>query len=145
MIGCGGGDRNSPPAAGEGEPSTSAPAAGAPAASSAAADDPSRPVVLFVGTSLTAGPGIEPEETYPARIQEKMDSVGLPFRAVNAGVSGETAAGARRRLDWLMRQRFDVLVLETGSNDMLRGAAPAADSSISLRRSANDWAGAAGE
>jgi acyl-CoA thioesterase-1 len=83
-------------------------------------------VVLFVGTSLTAGPGIEPEETYPARIQEKMDSAGLRFRAVNAGVSGETAAGARRRLDWLMRQPFDVLVLETGSNDMLRGAAPSA-------------------
>lgn len=126
MIGCGDGDRNTPPVEGAAVPATSAPVTAAPADADAAADDASRPVVLFVGTSLTAGPGLEPEQTYPARIQEKIDSAGLPFRTVNAGVSGETAAGARRRLDWLLRQPFDVMVLETGSNDMLRGADPAA-------------------
>ena len=80
-----------------------------------------RPVVLFLGTSLTAGLGLLAENAFPAVIQQKIDSAGLPFRVVNAGVSGETSAGARRRIDWLLRQNFDVLVLETGANDMLRG------------------------
>lgn len=79
------------------------------------------PTVLMLGTSLTAGLGLQPEDAYPALVQERIDSAGLPFRVVNAGVSGETSAGALRRLDWLMRQRFDVLLLETGANDMLRG------------------------
>ncbi|CAN5711671.1 arylesterase [soil metagenome] len=80
------------------------------------------PVVLFLGTSLTAGYGLEPEQAYPALIQARIDSAGLPFRVINAGVSGETSAGALARTDWLLRQPFDVLVLETGANDMLRGA-----------------------
>ena len=75
----------------------------------------------MLGTSLTAGLGLQPEDAYPALIQERIDSAGLHFRVVNAGVSGETSAGALRRLDWLMRQEFDVLLLETGANDMLRG------------------------
>lgn len=78
--------------------------------------------ILFVGTSLTAGYGLPSEEAFPARIQEKVDSAGLPYRVTNAGVSGETSAGALRRLSWLLRQPFDVFVLETGANDMLRGA-----------------------
>jgi acyl-CoA thioesterase-1 len=77
--------------------------------------------VLFLGTSLTAGLGLPPEEAYPALVQQKIDSAGLPFHVINAGVSGETSAGALRRVDWLLRQPFDVLVLETGANDMLRG------------------------
>lgn len=80
------------------------------------------PVVLFLGTSLTAGYGLEPEQSYPALIQTRIDSAGLPYRVINAGVSGETSAGALARTDWLLRQPFDVLVLETGANDMLRGA-----------------------
>lgn len=80
-----------------------------------------RATVLFVGTSLTAGLGVSPGEAYPALIQQKIDSAGLPYRVVNAGVSGETSAGALRRIDWLLRQPFDLLVLETGANDMLRG------------------------
>jgi len=79
------------------------------------------PVVLFVGTSLTAGYGLAPEQAYPARIQQKIDSAGLGYRVVNAGVSGETSAGALRRMPWLLKQPFDVFVLETGANDMLRG------------------------
>lgn len=78
--------------------------------------------ILFLGTSLTAGYGVLPEEAFPALIQQKVDSAGLPYRVVNAGVSGETSAGALRRLDWLLRQPFSVLVLETGANDMLRGS-----------------------
>ena len=79
-----------------------------------------RRTVVFLGTSLTAGLGVEPDEAYPALIQQKIDSAGLPFEVVNAGVSGETSAGALRRTDWLLRQPIDVLVLETGANDGLR-------------------------
>ena len=90
----------------------------------AVADD--RPVVLFVGTSLTAGLGLDPEEAYPALLQRKIDAAGLRYRVVNAGVSGETSAGARRRMGWLLRQPVAVLVVETGANDGLRGQDPAA-------------------
>lgn len=83
-----------------------------------------RPSVVFLGTSLTAGLGLEPEQAYPALVQQKIDSAGLGFRVVNAGVSGETSAGARRRVDWLLRQPVAVLVLETGANDGLRGLPP---------------------
>jgi acyl-CoA thioesterase-1 len=81
-------------------------------------------VVLFVGTSLTAGYGVDPDDAFPALIQRKIDAAGLRYRVVNAGVSGETSAGARRRIGWLMRQRVAVLVLETGANDGLRGQDP---------------------
>lgn len=83
------------------------------------------PVILFVGTSLTAGFGLEdPEEAFPALIQKKLEAEGLRYRVVNAGVSGETSAGALRRIDWLLRQPVAVLVLETGANDGLRGQDP---------------------
>lgn len=82
------------------------------------------PIVMFVGTSLTAGLGVEPEEAYPALIRQKIDSAGLNYRVVNAGVSGETSAGALRRIDWLLREPVAVLVLETGANDGLRGQDP---------------------
>ena len=77
--------------------------------------------LLFVGTSLTAGLGLEPDEAYPALIARRIDSLGLPYRVDNAGSSGETSAGALRRIDWLVREPVDVLVLETGANDGLRG------------------------
>ena len=80
--------------------------------------------VVFLGTSLTAGLGVDPSQAYPALLQQKIDSAGLPFEAVNAGVSGETSAGARRRIDWLLRQPAAVLVIETGANDGLRGLDP---------------------
>ena len=81
-------------------------------------------VVLFGGTSLTAGLGVEPDQAYPALIQQKIDSAGLRYTVVNAGVSGETSAGALRRIDWLLRDPVAVLVLETGANDGLRGQDP---------------------
>jgi acyl-CoA thioesterase-1 len=96
----------------------------APAATPAAVPTADAPVVLFLGTSLTAGLGVDPAQAYPARIGERIRAAGLPHRVVNAGVSGETAAAARRRLDWLLKQRVDVLVIETGANDGLRGQDP---------------------
>jgi acyl-CoA thioesterase I len=94
----------------------------APPATDAAAD--SRPVILFLGDSLTAGFGLDPDEAFPALIQRRLDEAGLRYRVVNAGVSGETSAGALRRLDWLLKQPVAVLVLETGANDGLRGQDP---------------------
>jgi acyl-CoA thioesterase-1 len=77
--------------------------------------------IVFLGTSLTAGLGVDPSEAYPALLQRKIDSAGLPFTVVNAGVSGETSAGARRRIDWILREPVSMLVIETGANDGLRG------------------------
>ena len=84
-------------------------------------DTTARHTVLIVGTSLTAGLGLDPDEAWPALIQAKIDSAGLPYHVVNAGLSGETSAGALRRIDWLLRGPVDVFVLETGANDGLRG------------------------
>jgi len=93
---------------------------------SGAADD--RPVVLFIGTSLTAGYGLEdPEDdAFPALVQDKLDSAGLGFRVVNAGVPGETSAAARRRIGWVVggQPRLAVVVLEEGGNDARRGLDP---------------------
>ena len=82
------------------------------------------PLILVVGTSLTAGLGLDPSDAYPALLQRKIDSAGLNYLVVNRGVSGETSAGALQRVDWLMRQPVAVLVLETGGNDGLRGLDP---------------------
>jgi acyl-CoA thioesterase I len=81
--------------------------------------------VLFMGTSLTAGYGVGAELAFPALIQLRIDSAGLPFRVDNAGVSGETSAGGLRRADWLLQKVPDVLVIELGANDGLRGIDPA--------------------
>jgi acyl-CoA thioesterase I len=84
---------------------------------------PPRRTVLFVGTSLTDGYGLERDEAYPARVQDRIDAGGMAWEVVNAGVSGEKSASALQRIrGWLLRQPFDVLVLETGANDMLQGA-----------------------
>lgn len=95
-----------------------------PSASSSAGDN--RPAIVFLGTSLTAGYGLPgPELAFPALIQAKLDSAGRPFRVVNAGVSGESSAGAVNRVDWLLSShRVAVLVVETGANDGLRGQDP---------------------
>jgi acyl-CoA thioesterase-1 len=77
--------------------------------------------VLFFGDSITAGYGLNKSEAFPAFIQEKIDSLGWNFEAVNAGLSGETSAGGLRRIDWMLRQDFDVFILELGGNDGLRG------------------------
>ena len=91
------------------------------AATGASPTDGGSPRVLFLGTSLTAGLGLDPDSAYPQRIQRLADSAGLRFEVVNAGVSGETSAGLLRRLDWVLRQPARVIVVETGANDGLRG------------------------
>jgi acyl-CoA thioesterase-1 len=83
-------------------------------------------VVLFLGTSLTAGYGLPSDEAFPALIQQKINRAGLEFRVVNAGVSGDTSAGGLRRINWLLQSPVSVMVLELGANDMLRGLDPGA-------------------
>lgn len=79
------------------------------------------PVVLFFGDSLTAGYGLSPEEAFPALIEKNLVKAGRKVKVVNAGLSGETSAGGLARIDWILRQRVDVFVLELGANDGLRG------------------------
>ena len=77
--------------------------------------------IVFLGDSLTAGLGLPRTEAFPALIAEKIRAAGLPFQVENAGLSGDTSAGALRRTDWLLQRPIDVLVIELGGNDGLRG------------------------
>lgn len=125
LTGCRGQARS-----GRGEPAPSTPASANAGPAAVAVPDPlagardDRPVILFLGTSLTAGFGVDPSEAYPALIQRKIDAEGLHYRVVNAGVSGETSAGALRRIDWLLGRSAAMLVVETGANDGLRAQDP---------------------
>lgn len=78
-------------------------------------------IILFFGNSLTAGMGLDPEEAFPALIQEKIDSLGMDYEVVNAGLSGETTAAGRNRINWVLNQDVDIFILELGANDGLRG------------------------
>ena len=78
-------------------------------------------VILFFGDSLTAGYGLEKGEGFPEILQQKIDSLGLSYQVVNAGLSGETTSGGRNRIDWVLKQNVDIFVLELGANDGLRG------------------------
>ena len=78
-------------------------------------------VILFFGNSLTAGMGLDPNEAFPALIQEKIDSLQLSYKVVNAGLSGETTASGKNRLGWVLNADIEVFVLELGANDGLRG------------------------
>ncbi|MBS1749356.1 MAG: arylesterase [Bacteroidetes bacterium] len=86
---------------------------------------PKSKTIIFFGNSLTAGYGVDPSEAFPALIQGIIDSLGLQYKVVNAGVSGETTAGGNSRIDWVLHQPVDVFVLELGGNDGLRGISPA--------------------
>lgn len=77
--------------------------------------------ILFFGNSLTAGYGVDPSEAYPSLIQDKIDSLHLNYKVINAGVSGETTADGSSRIDWILKQPIDFFVLELGGNDGLRG------------------------
>ena len=77
--------------------------------------------VLVMGDSLAAGYGLDPTEAFPALLQKKADAAGLKVNIVNGGLSGDTSAGGLRRLDWLLKRHLDVLLLELGGNDGLRG------------------------
>ena len=115
VVGCGPAAKDKTPAA-----ATRVTKAGAPDPASASTLPASGPTVLFIGTSLTAGLGLQPEQAFPTLVQAKADSAGTPMTAVNAGVSGETSAGALNRIDWVMRGPADIVVIETGANDALR-------------------------
>jgi acyl-CoA thioesterase I len=77
--------------------------------------------VLFLGDSITAGYGLELSQAYPALLQQRINEQGLNFNVINAGQSGDTSAGGLGRMDWLLKNKVDVLVLELGGNDGLRG------------------------
>lgn len=80
--------------------------------------------VVILGTSLTAGLGLDPSEAYPALLQQLADSAKYSVNIVAAGLSGETSAGALRRASWVLDQPADAVVLEVGANDGLRGVNP---------------------
>jgi acyl-CoA thioesterase-1 len=77
--------------------------------------------IVFLGDSLTAGLGVERNEAFPSLVAEKIRAAGLPFEVENAGLSGDTSAGGLRRIDWLLQRPIDILVVELGANDGLRG------------------------
>jgi len=77
--------------------------------------------ILFYGDSLTAGYGLEEDQSFPSRIEDKIDSLEMKYEVVNAGLSGETTSGGLKRIDWVLRQPVDIFFLELGANDMLRG------------------------
>ncbi|GGW85838.1 hypothetical protein GCM10008086_12610 [Salegentibacter mishustinae] len=83
--------------------------------------DSEKDVILFFGNSLTAGMGLEPSEAFPALIQNRLDSLDYDYEVINAGLSGETTASGKNRINWVLNQDVDVFVLELGANDGLRG------------------------
>jgi acyl-CoA thioesterase-1 len=110
LAGCGSSDSQT----------TTSPSATSPAADTKNATAQAK-TILFFGNSLTAGLGVEPEEAFPALVGQKIDSMGLGYTVTNAGLSGETTAGGRSRVGWVLRQPVEVFVLELGGNDGLRG------------------------
>lgn len=78
-------------------------------------------VILCFGNSLTAGLGLKSTEAFPALIQNKIDSLGYDYKVVNAGLSGETTASGKNRINWVLKQNVDIFILELGANDGLRG------------------------
>ncbi|MEJ7694060.1 arylesterase [Daejeonella sp.] len=85
------------------------------------ADSTQKKNILFFGNSLTAGLGVEPDEAFPALIGNKIDSLNLRYKITNAGLSGETTAAGKARINWILKQKVDVFILELGANDGLRG------------------------
>jgi acyl-CoA thioesterase-1 len=86
-----------------------------------AADTPLTKRIVVLGDSIAAGYGVDPDEAYPAVLQRKIDEAKLPYTVVNAGLSGDTTAGGLRRIDWVLKQPIDILIIELGGNDGLRG------------------------
>ena len=82
-----------------------------------AQDQKSPKQILFLGNSITAGLGLKIDQAYPALIQNKIDSLKLNYKVINAGLSGETTSGGLRRVDWLMQNPLDILFLALGAND----------------------------
>jgi acyl-CoA thioesterase I len=91
-----------------------------PALASSSTPD-TRPRIVALGDSLTAGLGVSAEEAYPAQLQRRLDALGYAYRIINAGVSGDTTAGGLRRVSWILTNKPDLVILELGANDGLRG------------------------
>jgi acyl-CoA thioesterase-1 len=91
-------------------------------AAPAAASQPPR--ILAFGDSLTAGLGLPSEESIPSRLQARLAAAGIAAEVINGGVSGDTTAGGLARLDWALADRPDIVLLELGANDALRGIDP---------------------
>jgi acyl-CoA thioesterase I len=87
------------------------------------ATTPEKKLILFFGNSLTAGYGIEEEDAFPGLVAQRVDSLGLDYRVINAGLSGETTASGLSRLDWFLEEEPAIFILELGGNDGLRGIA----------------------
>lgn len=129
LGGCGGEEAPAPATQAAGAPApppverAAAPETAAGAAPNAAATglEGPLPTVVFLGDSLTAGFQLAEGQAWPALVAERLAAEGLPFREVNAGVSGDTSAGGLARLDWVLRAEPDVVVVELGANDALRG------------------------
>jgi len=117
VVGCGGSTSSTQSASPDTRPAASA-------ALEPAARIDSRPRVVFLGDSITAGLGLTPEEAYPTLIQQKVDAESLGYQVVNAGVSGDTSAGGLSRLDWALDGEVKVMVVALGGNDGLRGLPP---------------------
>lgn len=114
-AGCSNGDSAAPAGAPSASGASSAPAApGAP-------DRDAAPRIVILGDSLTAGLGLEPSQSFPSLLQDRLDAAGLQYQVVNAGVSGDTTAGGLRRLEWSIEGDTRVLVVALGGNDGLRG------------------------
>lgn len=79
------------------------------------------PTILFFGNSLTAGYGLDPEQSFPSLIEDTLATLGLDYKVINAGLSGETTSGGLNRIDWVLQQPVSIFALELGANDMLRG------------------------
>lgn len=89
--------------------------------------------IVFFGDSLTAGYGLDDvEDAFPGIIQKSLDSLNLSYSVVNSGVSGETTAGGRSRIDWVLNQEPNIFVLELGANDGLRGV-PLSETKVNLQ------------
>lgn len=112
-LACGGGEAPAPPPPAE-------PAA-PPEVAGPSSTEPEAPLVVFLGDSLTAGYGLDDDQAFPHLVAAQLETLGRPIRAVNAGVSGDTTAGGLRRLEWILRQEPDLLVVALGGNDGLRG------------------------
>ncbi|MDA0738267.1 MAG: arylesterase [Nitrospirae bacterium] len=76
---------------------------------------------MAFGNSLTAGLGVAPDQSFPAQLQQRLNAAGYHYRVINAGVSGDTTAGGLRRLDWVLKSKPSIVIVELGANDALRG------------------------
>lgn len=124
LVGCGQDRSNSPPSSPRTDTAASRAPTDTPRTTEAKNSHGLR--VLVLGNSIAAGSGVPPAEAFPNRLQQKVDSLGWNVTIQNAGVSGETTAGGLQRIGWLLSEPVDVLLLELGGNDGLRGVDPSA-------------------